>query len=165
MKPYLGTTTFTTVIDSDNRLANHFGFKIVPNGLFIDKNGVIRLIKQGFRVNDEQHNQAVIDLIVGNKDKVELEDQYFTSNINVSDMDSKLASKKYKLGMEYAKNGEKDSLLEELEEALQLDPNNFLIRKQLWYIRFPEKFSPTIDTDWQQEQLKKEKEEEAKQKR
>ncbi|MCP8616258.1 hypothetical protein [Salirhabdus salicampi] len=62
--------------------------------------------------------------------------------------------------MEYAKNGQKEKALKELDEALLLDTNNFLIRKQRWYIRYPEKFSPTIDTEWQQKQLQKERAEE-----
>jgi hypothetical protein len=63
--------------------------------------------------------------------------------------------------MEYSKNGKKDEALKELDEALFLDTDNFLIRKQRWYIRHPEKFSPTIDVEWQQKQLEKEKAEEA----
>ena len=70
------------------------------------------------------------------------------------------AQTKYKLGMEYSKGGKKDDALKELDEALLLDPDNFLIRKQRWYIRNPEKFSPTIDIEWQQRQLEKEKAEE-----
>jgi hypothetical protein len=63
--------------------------------------------------------------------------------------------------MEYAKNGKKEEALKELDEALLLDSDNFLIRKQRWYIRYPEKFSPIIDIEWQQKQLEKEKAEEA----
>ncbi|CAM3911370.1 hypothetical protein CYOC110262_27560 [Cytobacillus oceanisediminis] len=40
---------------------------------------------------------------------------------------------------------------------MPLDTDNFLIRKQRWYIRHPEKFSPAIDIEWQQKQLKEEK--------
>ncbi|RXI96730.1 hypothetical protein DS745_20990 [Anaerobacillus alkaliphilus] len=47
--------------------------------------------------------------------------------------------------------------LRELDEALHYNPDIFLIRKQRWFIRYPEKFTPTIDIEWQQEQLQKEK--------
>jgi Tfp pilus assembly protein PilF len=59
-----------------------------------------------------------------------------------------LAQTKFKLGMEYSKQGKKEEALKELDEALLLDTDNFLIRKQCWYIRYPEKFSPVIDIDW-----------------
>jgi hypothetical protein len=161
-RPYVNGQTFTTVIDTENKLANLFGFKVVPNGIFVDKNGTIRLVKQGFRVTEAEHIEAVEKLIRGEVDKVELEDAYYhPSNTNTA-LEVQFAQTKFKLGMEYSKSGKSVEALKELDEALLLDPDNFLIRKQRWYIRNPEKFSPTIDIDWQQEQLKKEREEEAK---
>ncbi len=164
VKPYVNDTTFKTVIDSENKFANLFGFKIVPNGIFIDKEGTIRLIKQGFKVNDEDHVEAVRQLIFGEVEKVELDDTYYDPSESLSDMEKQLAQTKFRLGMEYCNNGKKDEALKELDEALLLDTENFLIRKQRWYIRHPEKFSPTIDIEWQQQQLEKEKAEEAQRK-
>ncbi len=43
-----------------------------------------------------------------------------------------------------------------LDQALLLDPKNYVIRKQRWLILYPEKFHPTIDWDWQREQMKRE---------
>lgn len=161
VKPYAEDKPFTTVIDSENVFANVFGFKIVPNGIFIDKEGTIRLIKQGFQVTNEDHVEAVRKLIFSEVEKVELDDHYYNPSDSTSDIEKQLAQTKFKLGMEYSKNGKKVEALKELDEALLLDTDNFLIRKQRWYIRHPEKFSPTIDTDWQQKQLEKEKAEEA----
>ncbi|ASN04787.1 peroxiredoxin family protein [Virgibacillus necropolis] len=160
-KPYAQDMPFTTVVDTENKLANLFGFKIVPNGIFIDKNGTIRLIKQGFQVTNDEHVESVRKLIFGEVEKIELDDQYYNPVGAASNVETMLAQTKYKLGMEYANNGKKEDALKELDEALLLDTDNFLIRKQRWYIRYPEKFSPTIDTDWQQKQLEKEKAEEA----
>jgi len=94
-------------------------------------------------------------------EKVELDDPYDTPEDSTSDIEKQLAQTKFKLGMEYSQNGKKEEALKELDEALLLDTENFLIRKQRWYIRNPEKFSPTIDIEWQQQQLEKEKAEEA----
>ncbi|MBT2687415.1 redoxin domain-containing protein [Bacillus sp. ISL-47] len=162
VKPFAKGKPFTTLIDTESKLANLFGFKIVPNGIFIDKDGTIRLLKQGFQVSKEEHVEAVKKLIHKEAEKVELEDQYFNPSTAPSDLEQQLAQTKYKLGMEYAKNGNKDAALKELDEALLLDTDNFLIRKQRWYIRHPEKFSPTIDIEWQQQQLTQEKAREAK---
>ncbi|MFZ3590375.1 thioredoxin family protein [Bacillus sp. DJP31] len=160
-KPYAEDKAFTTVVDSENVLANLFGFKIVPNGIFLDKEGTIRLIKQGFSVTNPEHIDAVEKLINGTVEKVVLDDEYYNPTNNVTDVEKQLSQTKFKLGMEYAKTGKKDEALKELDEALLLDTDNFLIRKQRWYIRYPEKFSPTIDIEWQQKQLAKEKAEEA----
>ncbi|MEQ6389956.1 TlpA disulfide reductase family protein [Bacillaceae bacterium S4-13-58] len=161
VKPYAQDQPYTTVVDTENKLANLFGFKIVPNGIFVDKEGTIRLIKQGFQVTKEEHVEAVRKLIFGEAEKVKLDDKYYNPSDSTSDVEKQLAQTKFKLGMEYSKNGKKEEGLKELDEALILDSDNFLIRKQRWYIRYPEKFSPTIDLEWQQKQLEKEKAEEA----
>jgi tetratricopeptide (TPR) repeat protein len=161
VKPYVHETTFPTLVDTENVLANLFGFKIVPNGIFVDKDGTIRLIKQGFRVTEASHVQAVEQLIRGETEKIELEDNYYNGKDAISEVERQLSQTKFKLGMEYSKQGKKEKALKELNEALLLDPDNFLIRKQRWYLHFPEKFSPTIDIEWQQQQLEKERAEEA----
>jgi hypothetical protein len=149
------------VVDSENLLANLFGFNIVPNGIFIDKEGTIRLIKQGFSVTNPEHIQAVEKLLAGEVEKVILDDEYYSPSNGVTNLEKQLSQTKFKLGMEYAKNGKKEEALKELDEALLLNTDNFLIRKQRWYIRYPENFSPTIDIEWQQKQLEKEKAEES----
>ncbi|MBM4419566.1 MAG: hypothetical protein FJ033_14845 [Chloroflexi bacterium] len=40
--------------------------------------------------------------------------------------------------------------------ALARDPRNFTVRKQIWRAAHPEWFYPTIDLDWQREQLDRE---------
>lgn len=161
VKPYVKDTSFPTVIDMDNKLANLFGFKIVPNGIFVDKEGTIRLLKQGFQVTNEDHVEAVRKLIKGEVESAKLEDDYFNPAASPNPLELQLAQTKFKLGMEYSKNGNKEAALQELDEALLLDTENFLIRKQRWYIRHPEKFSPTIDIEWQKQQLQEEKAREA----
>lgn len=161
VKPYVQDTTFTTVVDTENALANLFGFKVVPNGIFLDEQGTIRLLKQGFHVTKEEHVQAVEQLLRKEVEQVELEDTYYNPTDASSDLEMQLAQTKFKLGVEYAKQDKKEEALKELDEALLLDPENFLIRKQRWYIRHPEKFAPTIDVEWQQQQLERERAEEA----
>jgi tetratricopeptide (TPR) repeat protein len=43
------------------------------------------------------------------------------------------------------------------KQALALDPSNFVIRKQIWAYRHPEKFWPEIDSAWQQEEMARER--------
>ncbi|WP_243449961.1 tetratricopeptide repeat protein [Neobacillus terrae] len=89
-----------------------------------------------------------------------MDDEYYNPANLANGIETQLAETKFKLGMEYLNNGKKEEALKELDEALLLDTDNFLIRKQRWYIRYPEKFSPAIDIEWQQEQIKKEKKQE-----
>ena len=41
--------------------------------------------------------------------------------------------------------------------ALALDPANFVVRKQIWAHRHPEKFWPDIDTAWQRDEMARER--------
>lgn len=159
VKPYTEGFTYPTVVDEENKLANYFGFNIVPNGIFIDEAGIIRMFKQGFQVTNEDHLSAVENLIAEKVKTVELDDVYYDPK-GKSELERELSTTKFQLALEFLKHGKKEDALTQLDEALRYNPDNFLIRKQRWYIRFPEKFSPTIDLDWQEEQLKKEKLEE-----
>ena len=47
--------------------------------------------------------------------------------------------------------------VEAWKQALALDPANFVIRKQIWAHRHPEKFWPEIDSAWQQEEMARER--------
>jgi tetratricopeptide (TPR) repeat protein len=53
--------------------------------------------------------------------------------------------------------GRRDEAIQEWQAALRIDPENLVIRKQIWAARHPEKFFPTIDVAWQQEQLRQER--------
>lgn len=159
VKPYTQHTSFKTVIDRENILANHYNFSAVPNGIFLDREGKIRLIKQGFKVTDSTHLAAVQQLIDGTLTQVDL--GFVNISGETKSLAKQLAETKFKLACKYLKNEMKDMALQELDEALLLDPENKLIRKQRWHIRFPEKFTPTVDFAWQDIQMAKEKAEEA----
>jgi hypothetical protein len=38
-------------------------------------------------------------------------------------------------------------------EALEIDPDNFLVRSQIWALEHPERFWPVVDREWQEQQL------------
>lgn len=161
VKPYAEDKSFRTLIDSNNLLASHFNFKVVPNGIFVGKDGSIRLLKQGFSVTNEHHTEAVRKLLFEEIEEIDLDDHYLTPSNPITDLEKQLAETKFKLGLELLTNGKKELALRELDEALLIDTDNFLIRKQRWYIRNPERFSPTIDIEWQQKQLEQERNQEA----
>ncbi len=72
----------------------------------------------------------------------------------------KSSPSRFSLGSALLTIGKKEEAVVRLKQALWLDRANFVIRKQIWLIEHPEKFHPTIDWNWQREQLKKEREQE-----
>lgn len=159
VRPYAEGHTFKTWVDSSNALGELFEFDAIPNGVFVSSDGVVRMVKPNFSVNKDEHVQAIEKLLSGEVKKVEFAEN--SQREGTPNLEKQLSQTKFKLGMEYTKQGKEEAALKELDEALLLDPDNFVIRKQRWYIRYPEKFNPEIDHDWQKEILKKEKEEEA----
>ncbi|WP_232336682.1 TlpA family protein disulfide reductase [Planococcus lenghuensis] len=109
MKPYIKGTTFPTVVDENNTLVNQFQFKAIPNGIFIDEEGTIRLLKEGFKVDNPEYVKAVERLINGEVDKIELDDD--AARNEPSDLQFQLAQTKFKLGMEYVKQNRNEATL------------------------------------------------------
>lgn len=117
------------------------------------------MIKQGFHVTNEDHLGALEDLLADKIETAVLDDQYYDPK-GKSALEVELSNTKFALGLEFLKQGRKEEALVQLDDALRYNPDNFLIRKQRWYIRFPEKFVPAIDIEWQQQQLTRERLEE-----
>jgi tetratricopeptide (TPR) repeat protein len=59
-------------------------------------------------------------------------------------------------GSALARLGRGDEAVAAWKRALVLDPSNFVVRKQIWAHRHPERFWPTIDFDWQREEMARE---------
>ena len=66
------------------------------------------------------------------------------------------SSAHFALGSWLVQLDKRKEALKSLREALRLDRSNFVIRKQIWLIEFPEKFHPEIDWAWQRVKLKEE---------
>ena len=62
-------------------------------------------------------------------------------------------------GLVLLRQGRTNDALERFTTALQLDPANWRIRKQIWALEHPEKFygARGIDWNWQKEQIAREK--------
>jgi tetratricopeptide (TPR) repeat protein len=73
-----------------------------------------------------------------------------------SELDPSDWSAAFALGTALYQLGDRDGALHWWRTARERDPANFTVRKQIWRVEHPEKFYPTIDPDWQREQLVKE---------
>lgn len=148
-------------MDAENVLGRIIPYDVVPNGIFLDEEGVVRYKHVGgFSVDKEDHIAAVRRLIYGEAQQIHEE-----AGLSSSPGDAlrrELSDTKFALGVEYLRQDRTEEALALLQRALELNPDNFVIRKQIWAIKYPKKFYPTIDWEWQREQLAKERSEEAK---
>ena len=148
--------SFPTVVDSENRLAALYGYKLIPNGIFLDAEGVIRYRKfGGFSIDNEGDVAAVQRLLDGEAEQIEAESGGAPYELGATERE--LVETRMRLGAELFRRGATGEAVAEWQRALRLDPENLTIRKQVWMAEHPEKFHPTIDFAWQQEQLRRER--------
>jgi tetratricopeptide (TPR) repeat protein len=60
-------------------------------------------------------------------------------------------------GTTLARLGQTAAAVEAWKAALRLDPANFVVRKQIWAHRHPERFWPLIDAEWQRAEMARER--------
>ena len=146
--------TFPTLLDADNRLGTLFGFKAIPNGILLDADGVIRYTKfGGFDVTSTADLAAVEAAIATAPFREPAGDG--GNSQEVVGAGAPVATL-LREGATLLAAGERAAGLEAWRAALRLDPENFIIRKQLWRADHPERFGEVIDSDWQREQLAQE---------
>ena len=151
--------TYPVAVDQHNLLGRVLDFKLVPNGVFLDEQGTIRYAKYGgFSVDRPEDVEVIQKLING-----EIAEQASTDTeapYILSPVERELIETRLRLGSELLARGESEGALAEWQKALEMDPENFVIRKQIWAVRYPDKFYPVIDFDWQGEQLRRDRQEE-----
>jgi len=65
------------------------------------------------------------------------------------------ANAHFRAGEKLYREGETDEAVAEWRKAVALEPDNYIIRKQIWAVQNPERFySGNVDYDWQAEQLR-----------
>lgn len=146
------------MVDSENRLGRLLDYKIIPNGLFLDAEG--RLVGKwlAFNVANPECIDAVNAFRAGTLTPFEAGPD--GAGAVLTPVERELYETRVRFGAALAAAGRTGEAILEWQKALVMDPGNFVLRKQIWKLRFPEKFLPTIDFDWQKEQLARERDEE-----
>lgn len=134
-----------------------FGFRAVPNGVLVDRDGIVRFVKAGgFSVDNEEDLRWIHRFLQGEEINV----SGSPSPYELSDLERELVEARVRLGHLLNAGGRPDEAVREWRLALRLDPENLVIRKQIWALEHPDRFHPAIDWDWQREQLERERQEE-----
>ncbi len=152
------TTTFPTLVDEQGITSTLFGFKVVPNGLLVDEEGIIRYARfGGFSIDSAEDVAAVERFLEGGEPGESPEGE---GGYTLEPLERELVATKLRLGRLLDSLGRRDEAVTEWRAALSLDPQNFVIRKQIWAAQHPERFHPVIDWQWQKEQLEQERRQE-----
>jgi hypothetical protein len=151
-RPYVqqAQATYLNAVDPENQLGLLFEFKAVPNAVFIDDAGVIRYTRfGGFDIRKAEHRQLAEGFAASPNLEI-LEQQ--AGNANGFASEEALAH--FRRGLALYKAGDVEAALHEWRMGVALEPDNWIIRKQVWAIEHPDRFyAGDVDFDWQREQI------------
>lgn len=149
-RPYIESAnpTYTNAVDAQNLLGQHFGFSAIPNAIFIDEAGVIRYTKfGGFDIRKPEF-RTIADSFATTDHAIDADDEATTG------FKSEEARLHFNQGLQLFHEGQRDQALAEWRKGLVHEPENWIIRKQIWAIENPDKFySGDVDFGWQKEQI------------
>ena len=151
-RPYVeqAQPTYTNLVDSQNQLGLIFGFKAIPNGVFVDENGIVRYTKfGGFDIRNATYRQLV---------------EAFATSPGLADLaqaaeaatgfKNEAVLAHFQAGLALFQQGQTAAALAEWQHGVALEPDNWIIRKQIWAIENPERFyAGEVDFDWQRAQI------------
>ena len=152
-RPYveLANGTFQTVVDAENVLGGKYGFRAIPNGYLIDENGVVQYQKLGGFDIRKPETAAIVERWAEGADVSVPEDPKTTT-----DGPSSEAIALFQQGLELYRKESVDEAMALWRQGLALDPDNYIIRKQIWAVENPDRFyAGDVDYDWQREQTAK----------
>ncbi len=146
----LAKATFTTVIDESNSLGAAYGFRAVPNGLLIGADGALRFRRFGsFDIRKLDTNTLVKQFIVkGNVEQSTHEPDYKSMPLSSHDH--------FTRGLTKYQSGDLEAARSIWREGVALEPDNWVLRKQLWAIENPDRFyKGEVDYEWQKIQIER----------
>lgn len=154
-RPYVerAGATFTTLVDQGNHLGLLFGFKAIPNGLLIDERGLLDYRKfGGFDIRKQEYALLVEAWASGASPEWRLERM---AEDKVGGAEHARAIAHFQHGLELYRQGRVQEALAQWRLGRDLEPDNFVIRKQIWAVEHPERFyDGDVDYDWQREQMR-----------
>lgn len=152
VRPYVDRAgaTYSNAVDVELRLNTFFGFKAVPNVIFVDDAGIIRYTKfGGYDIRKPEHRE-IAERFITNPDLAELERLAEEG----SGLETIAAKDHFQRGLARYRDGQVDAAVSEWRRCVALEPENWVIRKQIWAIENPKRFySGDVDFDWQREQI------------
>ena len=153
--PYLerANCTFVTLIDKKNHLSELFGFKAVPNVIAINREGVIVGKQFG---NFDIRRTSDFNMLSEWIDAEGADSNLLVEDDGISMKSHSYSIKLFQEGMKQVEDNNVDEAMRLWRLAVDVNPSNYVIRKQIWAIENPEKFyDEDVDYAWQNDQLKK----------
>jgi hypothetical protein len=140
--------TYPVLVDTEGVLATLYGFRAIPNGWIIDPDGIVRFRQVGgFDIRKPDVAHAIERTLTGASP---------TSPSEAPQAPRAEGSAAFQTGVRLLRRGKKREALDAWFRAAEADPENLLIRKQIWHVLYPDRFEPEVDFGWQKAQRERE---------
>ena len=139
---------FTTVVDAGTVVTRTFGVRAIPNGALIDENGILRYsLYGGFDIRNPATKKLVSGFLFDGE--VTLTDETEVKGaVDVASLDH------FERGLELYGSGDLEGAAVIWRQGMELEPDHWNMRKQLWAIEHPDRFyDGKVDYDWQRIQV------------
>jgi hypothetical protein len=142
---------YRALLDQHNQIGKAYNLKYVPVGIAVDEAGhlvrpvgSVNIGDDGFRAELESWARSG----AAPEDWAAMEGGGAPRPLTQAE---KEADARFQLAIVLLGQTEEEEALSELREAVRLDPQNWLIRKQMWAIEEPEAFyTGEVDYSWQE---------------
>ena len=146
---------YPVLLDRRNVVGKRYDVKYVPVGIIVDEAG--RLVKPVSSVNigDETFRKELEAWATSGVLPASWADGSGRADPRTPDEEE--ADARFQLAIVLLEQGKREAAAAELKQAFALDPQNWIIRKQLWAIEHPEAFyDGPVDYTWQRRQQEQE---------
>lgn len=146
-QPYVDAANprFNVVIDQKNVLGALFGYRAIPNGVFLDEAGTLRHRKfSGFDIRKPEIADGVFSFAAD------------AGVFNLEPSEAVTYGEFFARGLALYEAGDVAGAATVWRAGIAVEPDHWNMRKQLWAIEHPERFyDGAVDYGWQKEQVER----------
>lgn len=149
--------TYRALLDQHNLMGRAYNLKYVPVGIIVDEEGRLVRAVSNVNIDDDAFRQQLQEWVqTGAIPAAWIEADVHEVPRALTPAEEE-ADRRFQLAIGLLQQDREQEAVEELRQAFRLDPENWLIRKQLWAIETPGAFyQGPVDYGWQQAQMKRE---------
>jgi len=150
--------TYRALLDQHNETGKAYGLKYVPVGIALDEEGQLVRPVSSVDIGDDVFRAELVQWATSGVIPASWR-QMEGGTPAAMTVAEREADARFQLAIVLLERGDKDQAISELKKAVQLDAQNWLIRKQLWALEAPEAFyGDAVDYAWQKAQVQREAE-------
>ncbi len=152
--------TYRALLDQHNAIGKAYNLKYVPVGIILDEEGRLAKAVGNVNIDDDDFAGQLTEWV----ERGDIPQAWIYADrqdtLRELSADEAEADARFQLARVLLQKDERAEAVVELKRAVQLDPQNWLIRKQLWAVETPEAFyEGNVDYAWQKAQMEREEQE------